>query len=83
MTGPPALDMMRTSAKAGTAAMTLKTMAKMKRCTATSDLPLASFVTRKTAEMQHAHAGFNERHRHHAEAVYLRERFQEFVRTFR
>jgi hypothetical protein len=39
MTGPPALDMMRTSAKAGTAAMTVKAMAKMKRRTATSDLP--------------------------------------------
>jgi hypothetical protein len=31
--------MMRTSAKAGTAAMTVKAMAKMKRRTATSDLP--------------------------------------------
>src|SRR4026208_994514 len=45
--------------------------------------PLASFVTRKTAEMQQAHPGFNERHWHHVQTDCLRERVQEFVRTFR
>ena len=67
---------MRTSARAGAVATAIKRIANERRRTETSwdeTWFLAAFVTRKTAEMQHASLGLNDGHVHGAEVGDLGE----------